>query len=477
MTQDSPEQIEVDIDLTPEQVDEQTISKVDSALHLIVKTVETFDQRYIFKTLRDLVSIRKNLNVNVLSHTINFYLNDATRDYLLQAINGKPSVESQERGEVLPEINLTIHWLVQLYLLDNSNLTQLDQLNLKFIIPLIKQYNRRSLDLINAKIWFYISRTKELLNDLIFIRSELLLALRTATIKHDNETSGCLITLILRNYILSHDYSQASNFIEKIEFPKNVSTSIESRYFYYLAKINSIQLNYSDAYEFVITAIRKAPQTQNAQGFLQSSFKLSVLIELLTGDIPELSYFRKSGIPAQVLKPYQEITQAVKLGDLKIFNEALAKYREVYINDDNLTLVERLKSNVIKTGIRIISLSYTKIHLKDICIKLHLDNESSAEYIVSKAIRDGVIDAKINHQLGYVESNELNNVYSTNLPQDQFNQRINFVNSLHNDSVKAMRYPPSQNRREKNKTSNVNEDEMDEAELMNALEDMDSDFF
>ncbi|KAH3688971.1 hypothetical protein WICPIJ_000030 [Wickerhamomyces pijperi] len=476
MTKETSEQIEVDVVLTPEQINEQTINKADSALHLIVKTVETFDQRYIFKTLRDLVSIRKKLNVHVLSHLINFYLNDTTKQYLLQAINASPSTEQQERGEVLPEINLTIHWLVQLYLLDQAQLQQLDMLNTQFIIPAMKQYNRRSLDLINAKIWFYISRTKELLNDLVSIRAELLLALRTSTIKHDNETSGSLITLILRNYILSHDYSQASNFIEKIEFPKNVSTSIESRYFYYLAKINSVQLNYSDAYEFVITAIRKAPQTQNAQGFLQSAFKLSVLIELLTGDVPELSYFNKSGVPQQVLKPYQDITQAVKLGDLKLFNDSLAKYREVYIADDNLSLVERLKSNVIKTGIRIISLSYTKIHLKDICIKLHLDNESSAEYIVSKAIRDGVIDAKINHQLGYIESNELNNLYSTKLPQEQFNQRINFVNSLHNDSVMAMRYPPSQNRRDVN-TKAGNEDELDEEELMNALEDLDSDFF
>ncbi|KAH3672410.1 hypothetical protein WICMUC_004246 [Wickerhamomyces mucosus] len=473
MTQEQPDQIVVDLELTPEQVEQQTIEKVDSALHLIIKTVESFDQRYIFKTLRDLVSIRKSLDTKVLSNLINFYLQDPYKSQLANLIGVEVSSEFEDKGEVLPEVNLSIHWLAQLYLLDSDQLTKLDQLNVQFIIPLIKKYNRRSLDLIYAKIWFYISRTKELLNDLPSVRSELLLALRTSTIKHDNETSGSLITLILRNYILSHDYVQASNFIEKVEFPKNVSTSIEARYFYYLAKINAIQLNYSDAYEFAITAIRKAPQTQNAQGFLQTAHKLSVLIELLTGDIPELSFFRKSGFQA-VLKPYQDITKAVKLGDLKIFNETLIKYHDVFVRDYNLTLVKRLESNVIKTGIRIISLSYTKIHLKEICIKLHLDSESSAEYIVSKAIRDGVIDAKINHKEGYVESNELSNIYSTNLPQEQFNQRINFVNSLHNDSVKAMRYPPSQNRLDdKNKTP----EQDDEAELLNALDELDADFF
>ncbi|CDR41958.1 CYFA0S08e01992g1_1 [Cyberlindnera fabianii] len=473
MTQE--EAIVVDKELTPEEQDKLTIDKIESALQLVSKTVKTFDQRYIFKTLRDLVSVRKQLNANVLSHLINTYLDAPFKAYLLKFVGGK-SAESalEKKGEILPEVNFAIHWLVQLALLDAGELKKLDDLNVNYIVKLIKSYNRRSLDLINAKIWFYIARTKELLNDLTSIRPELLLALRTATLKHDNETSGTLITLILRNYILLHDYAQASNFIEKVEWPKDVSTSIESRYFFYLAKINSIQLNYSDAHDFVTTAVRKAPQTQNAFGFLQVSYKLSVLIELLTGDIPELSFFKKPGFE-NCLRPYQEITKAVKLGDLKLFNETLSKYREGFIRDDNYTLVQRLRSNVIKTGIRIISLSYTKISLKDICIKLHLDNESSAEYIVSKAIRDGVIDAKINHQLGYVESNEVLNIYSTSQPQEQFNQRINFVNQLHNDSVKAMRYPPSVNRSGDALSS---KDDVDETELINALQDdLDGDLF
>lgn len=474
MTQE--EQIVVDNEPTPEELDSLTISKIESAFQLVFKTVKTFDQRYIFKALRDLVSTRKQLNGKVLSYLINTYLNDPYQGYLLKFVGGEISGANESKGEVLPEVNFLIHLLVQFYLLDNNKLQVLDELNTGYILKLTKTYNRRSVDLINAKIWFYIARTKELLNDLISIRSELLLALRTSTIKHDDETSGSLITLILRNYILSHDYSQASNFIEKIELPKNVSNSIESRYYFYLAKVNSIQLNYSDSHEFVITAIRKAPQTQNAIGFLQAAYKLNVLIELLTGDIPELSFFQKPGFE-KVLKPYQEITKAVKLGDLKIFNETLVKYRDSLIRDDNYSLVTRLRSNVIKTGIRIISLSYTRISLKDICIKLHLDNESSAEYIVSKAIRDGVIDAQINHQKGYVESNEIKNVYSTNQPQDQFNQRINFVNSLHNDSVKAMRYPPSVNRSDDPSQKNTDSQD-DEAELINALqEDFDDEFF
>jgi 26S proteasome regulatory subunit N3 len=52
----------------------------------------------------------------------------------------------------------------------------------------------------------------------------------------------------------------------------------------------------------------------------------------------------------------------------------------------------RLAHNVIKTGLRKISLSYSRISLADIASKLTLDDAASAEFVCAKAIRDGVIE-------------------------------------------------------------------------------------
>ena len=95
---------------------------------------------------------------------------------------------------------------------------------------------------------------------------------------------------------------------------------------------------------------------------------------------------------------------AVRIGDLNKFQEGLAKFEAVFKKDKTYTLILRLRHNVIKTGIRMISLSYSKISLRDICIKLHLDSEEDAEFIVSKAIRDGVIDATLDHNGGFMKS-------------------------------------------------------------------------
>uniref|UniRef100_A0A8C9P8M3 Proteasome 26S subunit, non-ATPase 3 n=1 Tax=Spermophilus dauricus TaxID=99837 RepID=A0A8C9P8M3_SPEDA len=58
------------------------------------------------------------------------------------------------------------------------------------------------------------------------------------------------------------------------------------------------------------------------------------------------------------------------------------------------------------------------------------------------AIRDGVIEASINHEKGYVQSKEMTDIYSTREPQLAFHQRISFCLDIHNMSVKAMRFPP-----------------------------------
>ena len=65
------------------------------------------------------------------------------------------------------------------------------------------------------------------------------------------------------------------------------------------------------------------------------------------------------------------------------------KYKLSFQNDKNLTLVERLEHNVLKTGLRKISVSYSRISLHDIAQKLHINSSEAVEYICAKAIRDG----------------------------------------------------------------------------------------
>jgi hypothetical protein len=94
-------------------------------------------------------------------------------------------------------------------------------------------------------------------------------------------------------------------------------------------------------------------------------------------------------------------TQAVRIGNLELFHDAAEKYARVFQQDKTRNLIVRLRHNVIRTGLRRINLSYSRISLKDVGLKLGLEGTvEDIESIVTKAIRDGGIDATVDHANG-----------------------------------------------------------------------------
>lgn len=64
----------------------------------------------------------------------------------------------------------------------------------------------------------------------------------------------------------------------------------------------------------------------------------------------------------------------------------------------------------------------------------------------AQAIRDGVIEASINHEKGFVQSKETMDIYGTREPQLAFHQRISFCLDIHNMSVKVTLFAPARAR-------------------------------
>merc|ERR1712072_855004 len=148
--------------------------------------------------------------------------------------------------------------------------------------------------------------------------------------------------------------------------------------------------------------------------------------------------------------------------------------------DRTFTLILRLHHNVIKTAIRRISLAYSRISLKDVAKKLDLgtgDNPDhiAAEYIIAKAIKDGVIEAVLDHENGWMQSKENTDIYCTREPQLQFHERIQFCLDLHNHSVKAMRFPPKNYNQDLESAEDRREREAQDLELAKEMAEEDDD--
>lgn len=204
--------------------------------------------------------------------------------------------------------------------------------------------------------------------------------------------------------------------------------------------------------------------------------KLVIVIELLLGDIPERQIFRQPTM-RRALMPYFQLTQAVRMGNLQRFGEVLQNYGASFNQDHTYTLIIRLRHNVIKTAIRSIGLSYSRISPVDIARKLGIDAAEDAEFIVAKAIRDGVIEATLDPEKGYMRSKESTDIYSTREPQLAFHQRISFCLDLHNQSVKAMRYPPKSYGKDLESAEERREREKQDLELAKEMAEEDDDGF
>lgn len=339
----------------------------------------------------------------------------------------------------------------------------------KALIDRSTQLNRRTLDVFTAKAYGYYSLFHQSNGNLVAIRSELMAAYRTACLRHDEIGQATLLNLLLGSYLSENLYDLAFKLVSKTTFPESASNNQFIRYLYYVGKIQAIQLDYTDAHTKLMQASRKAPQNTGA-GFRRAVTKLSIIVQLLMGEIPERVIFHQEGFKT-ALMPYMELTNAVRVGNLVEFNSVMDKYADLFKKDKTYTLILRLRHNVIKTGLRKINISYSRISFANICEKLALETPQNAEFVCAKAIYDGVIDAVIDHTNGWMQSKEMIDVYSTDEPQQAFHKRTTFCLDVHNEAVKAMRYPPDAYKDELESAEERLEREKQDEELQKELEE------
>ena len=98
--------------------------------------------------------------------------------------------------------------------------------------------------------------------------------------------------------------------VEKATFPESASNSEQARYLYYYGRIKAIQLEYTEALDYLVKSLRKAPSS--AIGFRQTVEKLRVTVELLLGNIPERQLFLQQA-NKEALAPYFELTKGIHI--------------------------------------------------------------------------------------------------------------------------------------------------------------------
>ncbi|KAL8492534.1 hypothetical protein ACS0TY_023935 [Phlomoides rotata] len=138
-----------------------------------------------------------------------------------------------------------------------------------------------------------------------FINSNLLALHRTTTLRHDELGQETHLNLLLRNYLHYNLYDQAEKLRSKAPRFEAHSNQQFSRYLFYLGKIRTIQLEYTDAKDSLLQATRKVPIY--ALGFRVQCNKWAIIVCLLLREIPERTVFMQKWME-KALRPYFELT-------------------------------------------------------------------------------------------------------------------------------------------------------------------------
>eukprot|EP00917_Polyrhabdina_sp_WS-2016_P014461 GHVP01031608.1.p2 GENE.GHVP01031608.1~~GHVP01031608.1.p2 ORF type:complete len:497 (+),score=74.36 GHVP01031608.1:1666-3156(+) len=305
--------------------------------------------------------------------------------------------------------------------------------------------NRKTLEGLSAKVIFILSFVQERLGQLSSLRPFLMNLYRHFVLKHQSIEQAVVITCLLRTWILENQIDQAEKFVSMTTFPENVrSNAVLSRFLYYTGYLAAVQLDYSEASHKFTQVLRKLP-TEGRQciAFRIAAQKMSIIVTLLMGEYPSRSIFSDPYMKEDLI-PYFKLAKAVQMGDVVEFKEVLQGHSPIFEEDRVLLLVHRLQQSVIRSCLRTISLSYSRISLKDVAAKLDCSDPKEIEGVLGKAVLDGIIDVSIDDENKWLVSNKKGGIYATQEPAKAFHQRISFCLDLYSEAVKALHYPATE---------------------------------
>ena len=110
---------------------------------------------------------------------------------------------------LLPEVDCYLQLLVLLFLMDAGHKEAAVKCSDTLVDKLASQ-NRRSLDHVAGRCYFYHTLSHENIGELANIRGFLHARLKNATLHNDFEGQGVLINCLLRNYLFYNLYDHVS---------------------------------------------------------------------------------------------------------------------------------------------------------------------------------------------------------------------------------------------------------------------------
>nr|VDD37294.1 unnamed protein product [Brassica oleracea] len=361
---------------TPSQ---STMQHLKEIADLIDTGSYTKEVRRIARAVRLTIGLRRKLTSSVLTSFLDFALVPGSEPHSrLSSFTAKgdehdmevdtaTSATSATSSKNLPsELEIYCYFIVLLFLIDQKKYPELNLVLQQALLVSRTLTDEPSILVVNRRVVFILISSLTV-NSLVHLN---LLALHhSATLRHDELGQETLVNLLLRNYFHYNLYDQAEKLRSKAP-PFEAHSNQQCALLLILCSVGiSSTWGRSEPFSWSTQMQKKVSFKQPgkplaAPGFRIQCNKWAILVRLLLGEIPERPVFIQKGME-KALRPYFELTNAVRIGDLELFRTVQEKFSETFAQDRTHNLIVRLRHNVIRTGLRNISISYSRISLPD----------------------------------------------------------------------------------------------------------------
>lgn len=193
-------------------------AEMKSIIALVDEAVRLKEARLMYRALRGLVQLRPHLTTSIVTLAVEmaFGPESEKRQALVARLPQQadamdveepptPASPCKSKRTSELEVQVFVQILVAMFFLDQKQPDEALTLTTD-LVDMLENLNapQRSLDPLAARVYFYFARCHELLGSYAGIRKRLLVAHRTASLKHNEIGQATLHNLLMRNYMASN---------------------------------------------------------------------------------------------------------------------------------------------------------------------------------------------------------------------------------------------------------------------------------
>lgn len=254
---------------------------------------------------------------------------------------------------------------------------------------------------------------------------------------------GIVYNHLLRGMLLSNHVEEAGQFLANCEFPEHEQNTQLCKFLFYKGYHKGLVGDFAQSRLLLGQGLRKAPENHvQVESRALKNFKLLtqkhlVVVSLLLSEMPSPELFREPRLGA-----YKTLVLLVSKGHFKNFREHLERFQAQFRRDLVFPLLLKLKSVVLKNGLKKLSQAYSSLSVSELLFKLGLHNERKLQVdaflakVMSKMSR-----FTLDSQLKTVVFQREERVFSDDSIRQALAKRIEHVKSLEEQMVHSLKFP------------------------------------